>query len=337
MAQIANVSVGTVDRIIHNRGQVTEENIEKVNAIIKEYGYKKNIFASNLAFNKKFKFAVFLPKNKSIEYWQAPIIGIKKAAEELTKFGVTVDYHFFDYNTASFNKTAKKILELDYEGLLFAPIFYEESISFLTEYKKKNIPIVLIDSNLQEIEDIAYIGQDSYQSGYLGGKLLSYGIKTESNVLILKITRNIESTTRTNVYLQRIEGFYSYFKDKTHLPKFNFTEVSIKYDTENQLTTTMFEGIDCVFVPNSRIYVVAKFIKENTLKGIRIVGYELLKQNLEYLKDGVIDFLIHQKPEDQGYLGINHLYKKSVLKEPVEDLQYMPLEIIVQENCTTKK
>ena len=64
--------------------------------------------------------------------------------------------------------------------------------------------------------------------------------------------------------------------------------------------------------------------------------YELLKQNLEYLKNGVIDFLIHQKPEDQGYLGISHLYKKSVLKETVEDLHYMPLEIIVQENCNIK-
>ena len=307
-----------------------------MNAIIKEYGYKKNIFASNLAFNKKFKFAVFLPKNKNIEYWQAPIIGITKAAEELTKFGVTIDYFFFDYNTTSFNKTASKLLKLDYEGLLFAPIFHEESISFLIEYKKKNIPIVMIDSNLQEVEDVAYIGQDSYQSGYLGGKLLSYGIKTESNVLILQITRNLESTTRTNVFLQRIKGFYSYFKEQTNLPKFNFTEISIKYDTENQLTKDMFAEIDCVFIPNSRVHIIAKFIKENDLKHIRIVGYELLKQNLEYLNDGVIDFLIHQNPIEQGYRGINHLYKKSVLKEPVDSLHYMPLEIIVKENQMTK-
>lgn len=321
-----------MDRIIHNRGQVTEENIEKVNAIIKEYSYKKNIFASNLAFNKKFKFAVFLPQNEGLEYWQAPLVGISKAAEELVNFGVTIDYFFFDYNTTSFNKMASKVLKLDYEGLLFAPIFYEESVSFLIEYKKKNIPIVMIDSNLLEVEEVAYIGQNSYQSGYLGGKLISYGIKNECNVLILKITRNVESTTRTNVYLQRIKGFYSYFEEKTHLPKFNFTEITIKDDAENQLTSKMFTGIECVFVPNSRVYIVAKFIKENNLTGIRIVGYELLKQNLEYLKDGVIDFLIHQKPEEQGYLGINYLYKKSVLKEPVDDLHYMPLEIIVQEN-----
>jgi len=329
--------VGTVDRIIHNRGQVTEENIEKVKAIMKEYGYKKNIFASNLAFNKKYKFAVFLPKNKNVEYWQAPIIGITKAAEELANFGISIEYLYFDYNITSFKKTAAKVLELDYDGLLFAPIFYEESVTFLKEYKKKNTPIVMIDSNLPEIEGVAYIGQDSYQSGYLGGKLISYGIKNDSAVLILKITRNVESTSRTNVFLQRIKGFYAFFNESEHLPKFNFTEISIKYDIENQLTTTMFSGIDCVFIPNSRVYIVAKFIKENNLKGIRIVGYELLKQNLEFLNDGIIDFLIHQKPEEQGYMGINHLYKKVVLKENVPDLNYMQLEIIVKENYTPTK
>jgi LacI family transcriptional regulator len=322
-----------VDRIIHNRGQVTAENIEKVNAIIKEYGYKKNIFASNLAFNKRYKFAVFLPKNKNVEYWRAPIIGVEKAAEELINFGISVDYLYFDYNISSFKKTAKKTLQLDYDGLLFAPIFYEESISFLTEYKKKNTPIVMIDSNLPEVEGVAYIGQDSFQSGYLGGKLISYGIKNDSNVLILKIIRNEESTSRTNVFLQRIKGFYAFFKDKTNLPKFNFTEISIKYDIENQLTPTMFLGIDCVFVPNSRVYIVAEFLKTNQIQGIRVVGYELLKQNLEYLNDGIVDFLIHQKPEEQGYMGIIHLYKKIVLKEAVTELHYMPLEIIVEENC----
>lgn len=333
IAEIANVSIGTVDRIIHNRGQVTAENIAKVNSIIREYGYKKNIFASNLAFNKKFKFAVFLPKNENVEYWQAPIKGISKAAEELANFGVTIDYFFFDYNTTSFKKTASKVLKLDYDGLLFTPIFYEESVSFLTECRKKNDrPIVMIDSNLPEIEGVAYIGQDSYQSGFLGGKLISYGIKNESNVLILIINQNVESTSRTNVFLQRIKGFYAYFKEKQDLPKFNFSEISIKYDIENQLNINMFNGIDCIFIPNSRVHIVAKFIKENNIQGIRVIGYELLKQNLEYLNDGVIDFLIHQKPEEQGYKGINHLYKKCVLKEPVEDLHYMPLEIIVKEN-----
>ena len=255
----------------------------------------------------------------------------------MANFGVTIDYLYFDYTITSFKKTAAKVLKLDYDGLLFAPIFYEESVSFLTEYKKKDTPIVMIDSNIPEIEGVAYIGQDSHQSGYLGGKLISYGIKNDSNVLILMINQKVESTSRTNIFLQRINGFYAFFKEKKGLPKFNFTEINIKYDIENQLTVDMFRGIDCVFIPNSRVYIAAKFIKENNLENIRIVGYELLKQNLEYLNEGIIDFLINQKPEEQGYMGIGHLYKKVILKELVNDLHYMPLEIILKENLTLAK
>lgn len=200
IAEIANVSPRTVDRIIHNRGQVTEENIAKVNAIIKEYGYKKNIFASNLVLNKKYKFAVLILQNEDSEYWQAPLIGISKAEEEFDKFGCTIDYFFYKFNTESFLKMSSKVLKLDYDGLVFAPVFYKQSITFLTEYKKKMIPIVMIDSNIQEITDIAFIGQDSYKSGYLAGKLISYERKNDSNVLIFKINTEIEDKSSKTIF-----------------------------------------------------------------------------------------------------------------------------------------
>ena len=323
-----------MDRILHSRGQVTQENIDKVNAIVKEYGYQRNIYASNLAFNKKFRFAVFLPQHEGLEYWAAPLLGVKKAAEEFERFGVKMEYFYYKYSSSAFKKQASKVLEGDFDGLLFAPIFYEESVVFLKEFKKKNIPIVMIDSNIPEIEGIDYIGQDAYQSGYLAGKLISFGIKTETTVLIIKITREIESTS---VYLQRIKGFYSFFKENKELTNFNFSEINFKASESNLLTEKMFEGINCVFVPNSRVFIVAEFLKNNNLKDIRVVGYDLLKQNLDFLNGGYIDFLINQKPEEQGYYGINNLYKKLVLKEEIEVTKYIPLEIIVKENATSIK
>jgi LacI family transcriptional regulator len=329
IAEIANVSPGTVDRIIHNRGQVSQENVDKVHAIIKEYGFKKNIFASNLAFNKKFRFVVFLPENERLEYWQAPINGIEKASDEFSQYGVSCDYHFYKYDSASFKKMASKVLTLDCEGLLFAPVFKEDSIAFLNEFKKKNIPIVMIDSNIKEIEGVSYIGQDANQSGYLAGRLISFVKKEKNKVLIIKITREIENTS---VYLQRIKGFYSFFEDHKNLVNFTFSEINIKDSDVINLDAKMFDGIDSIFVPNSRIYIVAQFLKSKNIKGIRTVGYDLLKKNIQYLEEGTIDFLINQKPEEQGYLGITHLYKKLMIKEEIEETFYMPLEIIIKEN-----
>ncbi|WKL50512.1 LacI family DNA-binding transcriptional regulator [Flavobacterium pectinovorum] len=329
MAELANVSPGTVDRIIHNRGQVTQDNVDKVNAIIEQYGYKRNILASNLALNKKFRFAVFLPKYENIEYWKSQITGIEKAAIEFGKFGVVLDYFFYDFNEASFKKTVEKVLDFDCNGLLFAPIFYEESVRFLNEYEKKNIPVVMIDSNISSNDQHAYVGQDAFQSGYLAGRLISFAVNNERQVLIFKITREIESTS---VYLQRIDGFYSFFKNHTELTNFKFSEVTIKDTGIDQLSLEIFSGINSVFVPNSRAYIVARFLEQNNIKGVRIIGYDLLKENIEYLNKGIIDFLINQRPEEQGYMGINYLYKKLVLQETVENTNYIPLEIILKEN-----
>lgn len=269
-----------------------------------------------------------MPKNSDLEYWESPLLGIEKAEEELKKFGVTLKYYFYNYNSASFKKMATKLLEQQYDGLLFAPIFYEESILFLNQCKNKEIPIVMIDSNIKEVDSLAYIGQDAFQSGYLAGRLVSFDSSNRNNVLIIKITREIESTS---VYLQRIKGFYSFFEDHKEFSEINFSEINLK-ESKKQLNLKMFEGINTIFIPNSRSYIVAEFLKENGLHSIHIVGYDLLKENVMYLKEGIINFLINQKPEQQGYLGIEHLYKKVVLKENVEKTFYMPLEIIVKEN-----
>ena len=63
----------------------------------------------------------------------------------------------------------------------------------------------------------------------------------------------------------------------------------------------------------------------------------MLKRNVEHLNNDVISFLINQNPEEQGFLGISHLYKKLVLKEEINAENYMPLEIIVKENLNISK
>ncbi|WP_281638043.1 substrate-binding domain-containing protein [Flavobacterium marginilacus] len=317
-----------MDRIIHKRGQVSQENIDKVNAIIKEHGFKRNIFASNLASNKKFKIAVFLPKPEKLEYWESQLIGIKKAGGDFGKFGIELHYFLYDFDSVSFKKMFAEVFDFECDGLLFSPIFHEESRAFLTDYKRKNTPVVMIDSDIKNEISHFYIGQDAFKSGYLAGRLISFAVKNERNVLIVKITKEIDSTS---TYLQRIKGFYAFFEDHPELTNFSFSETSITTDA-GQLTLDMFKNSCSIFVPNSRAYVVAQFLEENKIKGIRIIGYDLLKENITYLNSGAIDFLINQKPEEQGYMGINYLYKKIILHENLDDAHFIPLDIIVKEN-----
>ena len=45
VARLAKGSKGTVDRVIHNRGEVSEESRAKVLEVIEELGYTPNMYA----------------------------------------------------------------------------------------------------------------------------------------------------------------------------------------------------------------------------------------------------------------------------------------------------
>jgi LacI family transcriptional regulator len=57
-----------------------------------------------------------------------------------------------------------------------------------------------------------------------------------------------------------------------------------------------------------------------------------LPQNIEYLKKNTIDFLICQKPQEQGYKGIMALYNKMVHGQNPQAINFMPIDIISREN-----
>ena len=45
IARMAGVSAGTVDRVLHNRGDVSEKSKEKVQKVLDEINYQPNVFA----------------------------------------------------------------------------------------------------------------------------------------------------------------------------------------------------------------------------------------------------------------------------------------------------
>ena len=83
IAKMAGVSVGTVDRVIHNRGRVSEENRKKVQAILEMVNYQPNLMARSLASKKQYHFIAITPSFAQGEYWEAISEGIDKAASTM--------------------------------------------------------------------------------------------------------------------------------------------------------------------------------------------------------------------------------------------------------------
>ena len=90
--------------------------------------------------------------------------------------------------------------------------------------------------------------------------------------------------------------------------------------------------VELGIVLNSRAYQVATYLCASGRKLRRLVGYDLLKENVKYLESGDISYLIGQRPGLQGYCGIKMLCDHVVFKKPVAAMKYMPIDVLMKEN-----
>jgi LacI family transcriptional regulator len=77
--------------------------------------------------------------------------------------------------------------------------------------------------------------------------------------------------------------------------------------------------------------VVSRMLEKHGKNGIRLVAYDLLRENIEQLNKGMIDFLINQNSKQQARFGLSHLANFLLFaKEPADF--FFPLEIISRKN-----
>src|SRR5215218_4667531 len=96
IAQLAGVSVGTVDRVLHNRGRVSDDALKKVLSVLDQIDYKPNLIARTLGANKTYKIAALVPNPDQDPYWASSKSGINQAEAEWLRYGVTVQPFFFN-------------------------------------------------------------------------------------------------------------------------------------------------------------------------------------------------------------------------------------------------
>jgi LacI family transcriptional regulator len=334
IARRAKISIGTVDRVIHNRPGVAEKTRENILRIISELNYQPNLLAQRLASRKTLRLATLIPKGSAeTSFWNAPLQGIEQAISEINQFGIVVDKYFYDQDSiGSFVEQTGIILQSKPDGILLAPSFIEESVSFTKTCKKLKIPYVLIDSDLPNQESLSYIGPNLFHSGYLSAHLISYLVKPEDKVLIVNISKEIDDHHHL---LKKEEGFRAYFNDKGNTPVILKTDIretdprSIEIYLNAEFKK--HDDIKVVFVTNSRVSVLAKYIEKSGQK-VLLIGYDYLQENLDYLKKGTVDFLICQKPMEQAYRGVMSLYQHLAFSTAIEKIYFMPIDIITREN-----
>lgn len=337
IAKEANVSEGTVDRVLHNRGGVSQKTEEKIKAIFKKHNFKVNPVASALALKNKLKIATLIPSfDKENLFWKSPYLGILKATNEVKSFGVETNNYFFNqFDPNSYLNQFKILIDSNPSAVIIVPTFKKETKHIVEQLEQQKIPYLFLNIDLNGFNNIAFIGQDSYTGGYVAGKLMHLSLGDQSSSLIIHMRMDI-----TNYYSfsKRIEGFKDFFiknginTDTQILSIDNLNDVSENKEKINSFLKAN-ENIKGIFVPSSRISNVVNYIEDTYLNKIELIGFDNTPQNIECLVQDKISFLISQKSFDQGFESIRLMTDFLINKKVPEAKIYSPIDILTKENA----
>ena len=329
IAKLANVSKGTVDRVLHKRGKVSPKALEEINGVLKTINYEPNLIARNLKNNKIYRICILLPDPNLDPYWLPCLKGIADALNEFKAYGLEVLPVFFDpENKKTFLKSNQTLLELAPDAVLLAPVFHKETIEAIEKYNTSNIIVNTFNNQVESDFVKSFVGQDLFRSGRVAAKLLDT-ITPNCQIAVIHIDENYKNA----IHMQEKEkGFRDYFKLNSH---YIITTLKLKgQNIETNLRLFLKENPDLagIYVTTSKAYQVAKIIKEENANTIKIVGYDLIHENINYLKAGVINFIIHQNQKRQVYLGITTLIEHFIFQKEIEKEILLPIDIINLEN-----
>ena len=334
IARLADVSVGTVDRVIHGRSGVSEASKKRVEEILKQLDYQPNMYASALASNKKYLFVCLLPQHKEGDYWTDVELGMKRAVETFSDFHITLSVMYYDqYEYSSFINAGEEILKQEPDGVLLAPTIPEMTARFTDKLQEREIPYIFIDSNVASLNPLAFFGQKSDQSGYFAARMLMLLARDEKEIVIFRKIH--EGIVGSNQQENREIGFRQYMEE--HHPSYNILELDLhaeRNDEDNEMLDEFFRSHPTVkngITFNSKVYIIGEYLQSHGKKDFNLIGYDLLDQNVACLKEGSVFFLIAQQPELQGANGIKALCDHLIFKKEVTCINYMPIDLLTVE------
>jgi LacI family transcriptional regulator len=292
--------------------------------------------AQVLKLKKRYNIVSLLPEpTGDNSFWLKHPLGMARAIDELNPFPVNLSQITFDIRRENdFQNKTKKVLDLKPDGVLLAPIFKSESTAFCSRLFNGKIPFVFVDGFIENTGFLSYTGEDIFQSGRVAGQLIDMVTKVNKDILIVNIARNLQNVHHLS---NRTKGFLSYFQ-KSGVNKGMKIDVNIPDPSKKSVSKALDKafkensGIGSIFITGSKSFHIASYIAENGIKNTNLIGYDLLDENVKYLKAGVIKFLIGQRPEEQANKGIKKLFEYLSLNKVPEKTEYLPVDIVTSEN-----
>ncbi|MCR4939457.1 MAG: substrate-binding domain-containing protein, partial [Treponemataceae bacterium] len=276
-----------------------------------------------------FVIGVLMPPLDTVcNYYCSLYTGMENAVNELSPFRTELILEAFDrtIDHDAFEK-GKNLISKGIDALITTPVVPQDFIDLIPHLD--NIPYVFIDTQIGLTQPFLSISQNPYKGGYCAGRMMQMlkGSGTFACIRMFQAAYNLR---------ERVRGFTDFFKKDSNSTVLDMVCTDFTDAGLYKFMDTLFkehQDIKGIFVPHAEVSLATYYLIDNGLKDkVTVIGYDLNERNKDGIQGGLIDCLIGQRPEQQGFDAVNKLYQSCMLHQQIPDHIEVPIDIYFKEN-----
>jgi LacI family transcriptional regulator len=314
IAEMANVSIGTVDRALHGRGGIKESTRKRILEITRQIGYTPNLAARALSVARaSARIGVCMPREIRYFYdqlWSGVLDESKRVAQLGIQFVNSPVRNLGEGDTEAF----KELTQSGVHGIILTAGNPRELKPLIDEAEEKGIHVVCVSTDAPESLRSSIVCVEPRLNGRLAGELMGKFVPPGSKVAV------VAGMLMAEDHRKKTDGFSEGFPH--YCPGGKIAAVIEGHEDEDESFQKTFDllrrvpTLAGIYVNTVNCLPVCRALGARGLAGkVKLITTDLFAEMAPYFEKGTISASIYQHPHRQGQISVrlmtDHLTNKT--------------------------
>lgn len=331
IAEMANVSIGTVDRALHGRGGINESTRQRVLQIARQISYTPNLAARALSVSRaSVCIGVCIPREIHFFYDQL-WSGVLEEAHRIAQLGIQVinrPVHALGEEDA---KAFKELMQRGVNGIIVTAGNPRRLKPLIDDAEEKGIRVVCVSTDAPESRRSSIVCADPRLNGRLAGELMGKFVPPGSEVAV------VAGMLKAVDHRKKTDGFSEAFLQ--HCPDGKIASVIEGHEDEDESFQKTFDLLGCIptlaglYVNTVNCLPVCRALGARGLAGkVRLITTDLFAEMAPHFQEGTISASIYQQPYRQGQVAVRLMADHLMSKAPFPPMIRLSPGVVMSSN-----
>ncbi|GAC1703314.1 MAG: substrate-binding domain-containing protein [Candidatus Acidiferrum sp.] len=303
IAELANVSIGTVDRALHGRGGIKESTRQRILQVARQIGYTPNLAARALSVARACaRIGVCMPREIHFFYDQL-WSGVQEEGRRVAPLGVQFVHRPVQALGEGDTEAFKGLMQSGVDGIILTagnPLGLKPLID---DAEERGIRVVCVSTDAPDTRRSSIVCVEPRLNGCLAGELMGKFVPPGSKVAV------VAGMLKTEDHRKKTDGFTETFPQ--NCPRGKIVSVIEGHEDEDESFQKTFDllrrvpGLAGLYVNTVNCLPVCRALGALGLAGkIKLITTDLFAEMSPYFQKGTITASIYQQPHRQGQIAV---------------------------------